>query len=331
MGAWDEGVGILLTASLGPSDNSSPAIEFPVGRRTVSGGRTGAARKYPFRNGQDYEDISQDPRIYNYTVPLFEDVDASHYPSTYLKLIEFIDGDAARGQAELTDPEHGPVPVRMMPWQWETDPMRRNGGVLTMTFETIGDDVTLFRDDAIFTPTAQADISAADLDQQLANAGATPAEMDEAFEAGGAGLTAAEKVAGVGASASRFATLLTRFREEIEVPTDGSDVSATVDLMRRRIELGMSVPSVSSDPVIGWPMLFSGNVLMSAVTDLGQQAFRDAPRVYDHKVERAGTSMYALSVELLGSVSRVGELIQLNPGVPANFVPEGTVIIVPLG
>lgn len=323
MGAWDED-GILIDASL-VSPDGSDSVSFPVGRRTVSGGRRGAARKYPFRNGQDYEDVGQEPRVYAYTVPLFENVDPSHYPQTYIRLIEFIENDAYLGQADLIDPEHGSVRVRMKPYTWETDPAKRNGGTLQLRFETVGEDLALFRDDALYTPTATADMSAAAMDESMAEAGVDEAALEESFDAAEVPFTANERASGQ--ASGSFVSLLSGFNSSMSLPRPSTDVASTVDVMRRRIEAAMNMPQFAGAEA-GWRMRSSAEMLMAAVTDIGQRAFRESPRVADMHIG-APISIYELSVELFGTIERAEELIQLNPGM-GNFVPAGATITFPL-
>lgn len=328
--AWNDG-GILLTASVGPADGSAP-IEFPVGKRSVSGGRAGAERRYAFRNGQDYEDTGREPREYTYEVPLFQDVDEKHYPETYFKLLDFIESDEARGEAELVDPEHGPAKVRMMPYDWSTDPGQRHGGVMKLSFQTVGEETTLFPTaDGFFEPTVRAELSAEEFDQQLAESGVTVSVMNEAFAAAGVALSAKERVSSMASSTSRFSSLLSVFKSDMNVPQDGDSVASYVDVFRRRIEATMNIASARDNPETGFPLLVSGNMLMSAVTDIGQDAYRDAPRVYDYTVGGSSVSMYELANLLLGSVERVQELIDLNPGLQVNFIPQGSVVLAPLG
>lgn len=325
MAAWDE---ILLTASIGPIDGSGEKLEFPVRTRTVTGGRMGASRRYPYRNGQDYEDTGQEPLSLQFTVELYEDVDPSHYPSLFFDLIDFLDGDEALGQAELIDPELGPLPVRMMPWRWSSSAENRNGGVLDLAFETIGEEgAILYVDDSLYTPTAQADIAAANVDQQIADSNISAETIDDAFDEYDVALTAAEIRAGLNMPA-RWSNLLARYKSTVTSPVSSTNVATSVDIMRRRIEAMQSV-SVDLSPDEAFPIISNCNVLMGAVTDIGQEAFQDSPRVIEVEVER-DSSIYEVAVQRFNDVNYSDILIDLNPTVPTNFIPAGTIIIVPL-
>lgn len=187
----------LLDARLQAGDDGALDLTFPVSDREVSGGRAFARRRYPFRNGQSDEDTGGEPRTLTYTVPLFHSVEEGDYPDLFNDLIEAFESDAWRGRALLTDPEFGPLPVRMVSYEWGTSSKAREGGTLRMTFETLGLDetFTLLTIEGEATEAASNDAAAAadKLDTALADAGKDPKTSAEKMRSAGAAISELER------------------------------------------------------------------------------------------------------------------------------------------
>jgi prophage DNA circulation protein len=170
-------------------------LTFPISDRKVEGGRDWAARRFPFRNGQSDEDTGGRPRLITYTVPLFRGVDEGDYPNLFNDLVEFVESDTHKGRATLTDPEFGPLPVRMTGYQWGTNAKAREGGELTLTFETLGDEnFTLLSTDAADASEADATADAAATDSALADAGVTPKGSAQKMKDSGVPISETERL-----------------------------------------------------------------------------------------------------------------------------------------
>lgn len=215
----------LLDASLAAGDTE---LTFQVSDRTVSGGRAWARRRYPFRNGQDDEDTGAEPRTLAYTVPLFRDVDEDDYPNLFFDLIELFESDEHLGRATLTDPEFGPLLVRLVDYAWSTDGKQRDGGELKLTFETLGDEnatiLTVHSGDA-----ADASEDAAAVDDAIADAGQTPVQSASKMKDAGVPLSGTElTVLGLSASFGANVGLVPGVSVDVvSVPGEQSTTSVT--------------------------------------------------------------------------------------------------------
>ena len=183
----------LLDASLQSGDEE---LFFPVADRNVDGGRDWASRKYPFRDGQSDEDTGGRPRSLTYSIPLFRGVEEDHYPNGMNDLVEFVESAEHRGRAVLTDPEWGPLDVRMTGFTWVTNSKQRDGGELQLTFETLTDRVLGVSPVDGNGSTTQADAAAeADaLDSALADADVEPKDTAGAWKAAGVPITETERI-----------------------------------------------------------------------------------------------------------------------------------------
>jgi hypothetical protein len=171
---WNE---TLLDATLEAADIE---VTFPIATRDVRAGRAFARRRYPYRPGQDAEDTGQNPRVINYDIPLFRDVEEEHYPDGFLSMLDLFESDEVKGRATLTDPEFGPIEVRLVEMQWRTDARERDGGQLRVSFETLGESVQTFFDPVEGDSAgdqASAEEAAGKLDQALGDAGLEPKEV----------------------------------------------------------------------------------------------------------------------------------------------------------
>lgn len=223
----------LLEAQLQAGELGELDLTFPVQDRDVSGGRAFARRRYPFRNGQGDEDTGLDPRILIYTVPLFRAVDEEEYPDLFNDLIEAFESDSWKGRATLTDPEFGPLPVRMVSYEWGATSKEREGGVLRMTFETLGLDETfsLLSIEGSGTEPASNDSTeaATKTDDALADAGKTSKGSAAKMRSAGVALDEVERVA-LGLSAAFSANVGLAPGISITVPAAPSPASFTTSV-----------------------------------------------------------------------------------------------------
>lgn len=304
--AWDE---ILQDASL-------DGLVFPVADRSVNGGRDFARRKYAFHDGQFTEDTGRQARVYTYTVPLFADIDESHYPDLYELLMGKLDEG---GVMELIDPEDGPVMVRPAPHSWTTSPNQRNGGILALTFEEEGNQSIqwIARPSAIGGASDMLQ-SAARLDDAVAAAGLTFDDLAKAWAKVGAALDAAEE--GIGSIAEAV---------EAAMPdtTAIEQAASQVDRMNRRIE--ETIKLVRNAPAsVASPIRQSGEVLLAAFRAHAARQAEAALRVVEYVVPARATS-HQISRSLYGTPERAAEIRKLNRRGNALYFEQGDVILVP--
>jgi len=203
----------LIDVSLAAGETE---IVFPLADRQMGGGRDWASRKFPYRNGQEDEDTGARPRDISYSIPLFRDVEPEHYPSTMNDLVEFFESDEVKGRATLTDPEFGPMPVRLVSYQWSTTSKERDGGRLELIFETLGDENPVVGSGAAGEADAVGDADA--LDTALADAGLEPKDTAEVMRDSGVAIDETERLE-LGLSATFSANIGLAPGVDITVPT----------------------------------------------------------------------------------------------------------------
>ncbi len=344
-------------------------ITFPISDRTVNGRRAWARRRYPFRNGQSDEDTGLDPREIGYTVPLYRDVNEEHYPNTFHDIIELFESDEARGRATLTDPEFGPLPVRLVDYGWHTNAEKRDGGELRLTFETLGHDAfTILTSRGAGGDAVSASEDAARVDDALANAGQAPTDTARKMASQGVPLTGTE-LRDLGLSVTFAANIGLSVGVDIDAeivaggvtsvsastgfqPVAATDevrlVSGLVSRFQERVQQGVleSADEIASelDVLLGrlgaardvdgsasavWPVLAATSRLMTTVRRVAEHAFHAAPLVVDHEVG-SPLSAVEIAVQLYGDPFRVQDVIDLNPSVSPDFLLAGTVLTVPM-
>ena len=305
MSEWDD---ILHEASFA-------GVEFPVSKRSVEGGRSSAARKYPFRDGQDLEDTGREPYAIEYEIPLFASIDPIHYPTTYEQLRAVFDDPESQGFGELVDPEIGPIFVKVkFPWRWETTPDERDGGRFAVRFEEVSNDAIVFaiRPD----PDAQARLAAEELDASLADAGITDAEILADWSDAGVGLDpdfAIEDTLFVSVVDDFFATL-------DEGAMAGDEIAANLDVIRTRIDRVNSFSAARE--VENWSVVSSSAQLTSSVTEATESKVARAKRIVEYRVPTE-MSVYDVANILYGDPGRAGEIEERNPHPSPLFYEAG--------
>ena len=303
----------LIDASLSAGDTE---LTFPVSSRQVEGGRDWASRKFPFRNGQSDEDTGARPRALTYTVPLFRDVEEEHYPNTMFDLVEFIESDEVKGRATLTDPEFGSLPVRLTGYSWNTESVRRDGGELRLTFETLGDEnfTIITVEGSGDGAAADASVEAAAVDDALAESGKKPTDTALTLKDAQVALSELERLE-LGLSASFSANIGLSLGVNITVPqvpalatftttvksTSGFGAqtvadnevrlfTAMVDRFQKMVERGdlRSVDEIAAET----------DVLMARVA-----AVRNDPTL--NTDSEKGWAVYESTAQLMGAIQRV--------------------------
>jgi prophage DNA circulation protein len=97
-------------------------------------------RKYPNRDGQRSEDLGREPYVFELEIPLFADIDPSHYPTMAEQLRAILD-DPEDG-LEYRDHELGTMPVSIGPWTSDIDAKMRDGVVFRIQLTEDQVDVT---------------------------------------------------------------------------------------------------------------------------------------------------------------------------------------------
>lgn len=309
MSEWDD---ILHEASFA-------GVIFPVGRRSVEGGRASATRRYPFRDGQDIEDTGREPYALEYEVPLFASVDASHYPDTYEQLRAAFDDPESQGFGELVDPEIGPIFVKVkFPWRWETTPEERDGGRFSVRFEEVSNDPIVFSVRPT-DPEAQARLAAEALDAALADGGISEADILADWDSAGLGLEI-----GFSAEDTLFVSVVDDFFATLdEAAMAGDDLAAELDVFRNRID---RVNNFSAErEVESWSIISSSARLTGSVSEATEKKISRAKRIVEYRVP-VEMSIYDVANILYGDPARATEIQQRNPSDRPLFLKAGTTL-----
>jgi prophage DNA circulation protein len=288
------------------NDASLGGIVFPVGARNISGGRAFARRRYPFRDGQSTEGTGREPYKFSLTVPLFVDVDPSHYPDVYEALRAQLDEPDLSSRIEYVDPELGPLFVQVVDWTWKQTAEQRDGGRFEIELEEVS------FDDFVFSTRVQDDRGAADLaaeivDTTLEDVGVSDADVISALAAVGAPLGDGEAFDPGAATAG----LLGNFTSALDDGVLAADELATrLDTLRLRLEAIGSLPELGT--VAGWPAVQALSQLTAAVTQVADAALAaSVPVVYYDVTE--SMSAWEIAVALYGDGERGEEVLRRNP------------------
>lgn len=304
----------LLDATLQAGDVE---LTFPVEDRHVKGGRAWARRRYPFRNGQEDEDTGAEPREIVYTVPLFRDVDEEHYPNLVNDLIEFFESDTVRGRATLTDPEFGPLLVRLVDYGWNTTSKERDGGKLQLTFETLGRElITLLTTRGAARSSTSAEDDATRVDDALADAGKKPTDSAKKMKEKGVPLTGTEILA-LGLSASFSANVGLSAGVSIIAPAIPAPVSFTTTVTSSS---GFGPTTVDDDEVrlfTALAMRFQSRIEAGDITsadEIGAELDTMLARIAAVREDAAasadpesGYGVLVATARLMATISRIAE------------------------
>ncbi len=128
-----------------------------------------------------------------------------------------------------------------------------------------------------------------------------------------------------------FTALATRFESRLQTGAiaTADEIGAELDTLLERIAAVRNDADITSNPRVGAPVLAATSRLMSTLTKLAENAFRDAPLVVDYELT-GEQSAVEVAVALFGDPNRVYDIIQLNPSVSPDFYPNGTILVVPI-
>lgn len=292
-------------------------VAFPVERISRSGGRRVGRHVYPYRPGQDVEDMGREPLKWAITIPLFTGIDPALYPARFEQLRAILDDPDGQGDVEFTDPELGPVPAKVITHDWAMDAMRRNGGVLTINLEERSSIPFIVRqvDD---NPDAR---TTAEVEAEFLDDFGVVSEDDivATWEANGAPLTEFSFTAG-----ELFVSMVDDFFDAIESARIAADeVAAMVDRYRKRISLVLQFDAYSEAE--NWSVVQSMGRLADSFSLAGERAAQGAPRIMDYVVP-APISHFEIAVQLYGDVDRAPEIITRNPQAEPLRIPAGTTL-----
>jgi prophage DNA circulation protein len=294
-GFWEQS---LLTASLG-------YVEFPVGDRQVSTGRTFARYAYPYRDGQGVEDLGRKIYQFSLTVPLFRGVSPAHYPDTYDRLIAIVENDDLRGEVEYVDPEFGPLQVKIVDYNWRTVAERRDGGVLTLALEERGFEQSLLQN--LSSPElagrARAAQLAQDVDFGLASFDLPP---EEPIDGGSFSLTAAWQ----------------EFQSALDTAAMAADeLAAKLDEVRLVAEKVLTFSA--RDELERFSLYNSVIDFLGAAEDASKTSAGGVVRKLVEVVLPVDMDAFTVAQRYLGSADRADEIIADNPGDPLLY-PRGS-------
>lgn len=305
------------------SENLQPArfagVEFPVGPRTIAGGRSWAKHRFAFRDGQDDEDTGREPLVFEVEIPLFRSIDVEHYPNTFEALRFAFDDPETKGRGEWQDPELGILTVKVDRWQWITDPNARNGGIFKLRVEEVGDEAFVYTTAASGEP-IEDPADAADLaDAEIAELGVTKADVLAALEADGVAMEDPDAVAEGAAMLAIAGDVLTTIGENV----DAIEIEAGLDTALARIDAVCSLEAVIGvDGAEAFGLLVE---LAGALTSAAERAVRRAAVVKEIELE-GGASSAEIAVRFYGDARRAAEIERRNPTFCALFYESGAVL-----
>ena len=136
-------------------DNLQPAkladVAFAVSSRSITGGRRKGRYQYPYRNGQNVEDMGREPYKFKLAVPLYRGMGATDadrdaiYPGTLDRIMAIIQDDATKAEVDYVDPAYGVFKVMIASFDWPENAEQQDGGVLSVDLEEIGTEQDLLQ------------------------------------------------------------------------------------------------------------------------------------------------------------------------------------------
>lgn len=298
-------------------------IKFPMGERTVSYARDGARIRPPYVEGQDVEDTGRVPRVYQFTVPLFPDVEGYEdlYPGTYDRLVALAENPRSLTQVRYTDPVHGDLDVRIWAVQETTTPDMRDGAMLRFELEELTVDVTGASVTPRRNPSRDGEEAATEADDAIAESELTDEqEVREAMEGSGVVQTPAQRAAN--ASGSPVESLWTGFVGAVSAGALAVDeASAAVDAVRAQVDAVLRLPAMGA--AASWPIR---SALLRVVEAAGRVAERAVARaVPTAEITLSGdVSVYELAASLYKDTSRVTDILRRNSVRSPHVMRRGT-------
>lgn len=305
-------------------NNNDPSLggkQIPVVEsRTLTGGRALARRRYPYRPGQDVEDMGREPYLISLSCPLFRDVGESHYPEAYEALRAVIDEG---GVVDYVDTELGPLRVTIVDFKWEEDANRRDGGVLSLTLEEVSSDSlvlsVLVGDDARSTAT----LMGAAADDALIATLASEGDILALWSDNGVGLSAFEQELVEGAL---FEGMADGFFDALDESGQSLDeLNEQVTRLERRVDLVLSLPEMVEAEQ--WTLTYSLTRMLDVARTAATRAAAGVTPDVEYVVPRT-MSVWEVSVALYGTEDRWQELLRSNPTADPFGYPAGATLVV---
>lgn len=296
---------------LGDLDN------IPCSSRKVSGGRALAERKYPNRDGASSEDLGREPYTFELEIPLFADVDANHYPTMWDQLRLILDDPPT--PLEYRDHELGTMNVSIRPWSSDLVATRRDGVVVRITLvEDTLDTPFQVRELAVV---ANVETAGDALDQALEDAGVDEGDVKKKLDKAGVGLKSTEQSFTAGSMwSNQGARFLQRFNDGV---VTAEQIGASIDTVRGRVDVLLGLSQLQ-DPAHA-DAYTAAIMFANAIALAGEDAVRSATAIVEEPI-LVTQSIFEVAARLYGSVDRVEELLQRNPGIDPLFIAPGTVL-----
>lgn len=295
-------------------------VEFPLGFSTRRGGHDIARHKYPGLDKQATEQFGRTPYIFDLEIPLYASINPDHYPKLRRQLEDT--WEKSGGACEYTDPEYGPYDVRVVRYDWQRDPMRRNGGIYRVTVEEHWPDFEALVGallDARGLALAQAGI----IDAGLEDAGISRQNLIDAFDEGGFPLTEEELDCSIG---DEIFNMVDTFFETIESGAMMFDeISASVDAIRWRVDRIKNFDALQE--ISRWSILHSLTGIAATCSDGAEKSYAKGPAIIEWTVPKKMSSLQ-ISNKLYGTAERAEEIEMLNPVRNPLHYPKGKVLLV---
>lgn len=314
MPLWEE---YLNAASLG-------GVELPIVRRRISGGWDGAKKELPHVNGAEFEPTGLRADGISIEVPLFEGMFSEEgsplYPDRYEELISVLKDDTRKGRLEWVDPVWGLMDVQVYSWEIDETSEERDGARVSIRMGQVG--FSTDEPDLQLSVLAQSDrgsaaTNAEELDDALADAGITEADIALAWEDAGVGLQDGE-------SAS-FAETFDTYVERIDAgEIRANEAEAIVAQPQARIRAVMSLEAARTSSA--WRVQDRSMRLLAAVVEMAERELGTEERLVTWTVP-ALTTVYEIAARRYGDLGRVSEILQRNGIMRPLYIPAGTVLV----
>lgn len=299
-------------------------LVVPISRRQMSGGRSAARIKLPYQPGQDFEDTGREPFAFKVEIPLYADVDESHYPQLYTDLVALLTDERVKGEVEYIDPILGPFEVKVIDLSEEHVSDVRHGATITIGLEERSLDVRTFTVTRLTSASADATDAAADLDDALEEQGVSDDAVSAALTDAGLPLTDEERTSAstrnVGATEGIARDFVDEMREGALL---ADEIVSRVDVVRARVSALMALGQLrSADGIAGY---LAGLRLIDAVSRLAEETLARAVPIVEIAVTGA-TDIYTLAAKLYGDIGRADDILARNPGASPLSLRVGTTL-----
>jgi hypothetical protein len=302
----------LQTAKLG-------LTEFPLASIRRTGGRRIARHAYPYRDGQDTEDMGRGATRWDLVVPLFRGMEPLNplvplYPDVYDALRFELDDPDTLGEVDFVDPEIGPVSVKVVSHTWDAVAEKRNGGMFRIQLEEVNDEPFLFSIGTLLDP----DLAALDFAAELDAGFFDVAGLLDAWERFGLAVDF------VFAPGELFVSMVDDFFSAIEdVALAADQIAGHIDRIRSRLDMVVNFDGMQE--ARRWSLYHSTVRLSASLTAAGERAAADAAQLVEFVVPWQ-MSHVEISVLLYADRGRSGEIVRRNPTRNPLFYPQGATL-----